>query len=582
MKLWIVCLLACLFQPLAAKRIALVIGNGVYDPGKAITEKPNLKNTKSDARLIATTFKKMGFEVILLEDATKATTAQGLQAIKTKGLGASLGVVYYSGHGMEVGGTNYLCPVGARLATRLDPETYHVSLDSVLKAMTEARIEAKMVVLDCCRNDPFNPQQRSIEVESRAPDRPSGGGLGVIDKIPQSTLVMFAAGPGQTASDGFGQNSPFTEIFSTVIQKPGISCFEAFFQVSEHVKRQTLSKQQPWVKFDGAADAFRKYTFQGTAPAANDSNTGVVSASQQNAQTMQEEVALIQQESNAALANGATPVPQNAPTPQALSAREKANNEVSVFLRGWLANQESNSAAAWASDFGILPQYTYWKGPGGAPLAFLRSDRQELIDKYPIRRYEVIGDATGEFFNNYQTALVVISYHYQYQGTKTASGNSINTLRLLKIGDTWRVTGYDETVRRNASLPGPKPPAFNTINQVTIASFKNQWLIHNRSNNANDWVSDFAATVDYCYKKDGQANHAYLRKDRQELIDKFSSRQYELESFQLVENNGYQATATAVYRYNYGRIKGRSSINMKLALISGAIKITSFDEKILK
>lgn len=580
MKSWLFCLIFCLLQPLAAKRIALVIGNGVYDPNKALAEAPNLKNTRPDARLISTTLKKMGFEVILIEDATKMTTLTALNAIKTKGAGASLGVVFFSGHGFEMSGHNYLCPIGAPgLRTREDPERFYVNLNSILDAMSQARIEAKMIVLDCCRNDPFKPTPRAVQLTP--PSR--SGGMGVIDKIPQSTLIMFAAGPGQTASDGAGNNSPFTEIFASVIQKPGLSCFDAFFEVSEHVKRQTRSKQQPWVRFDGAADAFRKYTFQGTAPSVTGNNTGVVSAGQQNAQTMQEEVALIQQESIAALANGATPVPQAAPALQGPSPRDRANQEVSIFLRGWLSNQESNSAAAWASDFGLFPKYSYWKGSGGAPLAFLRQDRQELIDKYPVRSYEVIGEATGEFFNNYQEAVVVVSYHYKYRGVKAASGNSINTLRLMKIGTDWKVMGYSETVRRNALKPPPKKPKMNLISQLGLAGFTNQWVQHNISNHANDWVADFAPSVDYCYKKNGRADHSYLRKDRQELITKYPNRKYQIENFNILRNNGNQASANLVYRYDYGgKVNGRAQVALELSLIDGSIVITKYDEKILK
>jgi len=103
MKHWLFLLVICLSQPLSAKGISLVIGNGVYDASKPIKAKPNLKNTRSDARLISATFKKMGFEVILLEDASKTTTLLGLNALRTKDAGASLGVVFYAGHGMEVG-----------------------------------------------------------------------------------------------------------------------------------------------------------------------------------------------------------------------------------------------------------------------------------------------------------------------------------------------------------------------------------------------------------------------------------------------------------------------------------------------
>lgn len=211
MKPWLILLLFCLLQPLGAKRIALVIGNGVYDPSKAITQQPNLKNTRSDARLISSTFKKMGFEVILLEDVGKMATIQALNQIKSRGQGASLGVVFFAGHGFEVDGNNYLAPVGARLSNRKDPETFHVNLNLALNAMTAANIEAKMVILDCCRNDPFKPAPRAIGIPPSTTTH--NGGMGVIDRIPQSTLIMFSAGPGQTASDGRGVNSPFTEIF---------------------------------------------------------------------------------------------------------------------------------------------------------------------------------------------------------------------------------------------------------------------------------------------------------------------------------------------------------------------------------
>src|SRR4029078_12239540 len=108
-------------------------------------------------------------------------------------------------------------------------------------------------------------------------------------------------------------------------------------------------------------------------------------------QTMQEEIHKIRQESEAAMANGATAVPQN--SPQALSGMHQANTEISVFLRRWVSNQESNSAQAWAADFAPMPKYCYWKGVGGAPGAFLLQDRQGLVEKYPARDHGVLGEA---------------------------------------------------------------------------------------------------------------------------------------------------------------------------------------------
>lgn len=567
----IACFIAAL-HPLAAKRIALVIGNAQYDSTKPLTQQPNLRNTRDDADHVAATFKKLGFEVVVLKDAGKADTVRALNELKIKGAGASIGLVYFSGHGMEVNGANYVCPVGARLASRQDPETYHVSLTSILTAMEAARIEAKMVVLDCCRNDPFKPASKSIEV-GKAVDK--SGGLGVLDRIPHSTLVMYAAGPGQTATSGTGKYSPFTEIFCSVIKDPKISCFEAFFQVSDHVKRKTGSRQQPWVKFDGAADAFRKFTFHGTSPVATDANTGVVSSGNQDAAAMSEEIARIERERQDALASGSTAV---APAADRL---KKENDALSVFLRGWVANQESNSAPAWVSDFATNPKYTYWKKPGGAPINFVLQDRRELIERYPARTYTVLGNATGEFFDNYQRAVIVISYHYQYDGVKKATGNSFNTLGLKKVGNQWKITSYDETVRKNALLPSNGITA-TTINQNSAEVFEKQWLRNNASNKASDWVSDFADSVKYGYKKNGNANHAYLLKDRRELIAKFPNRAYDIVSLKISTQDPYTATANLVYSYDYGRVKGKSSLKLGLSVISGRIKITSFDETVSK
>ncbi len=560
------------FQLLHAKRVALVIGNAIYDPAKPMREQPNLHNTREDADLVASTFKKLGFDVILLKDAKKSSIQQGLAQLKIKGKGANIGLVYFSGHGMEVNGANYVCPIGARLSSRADPEVFHVSLTSILHSMEISGIKAKMVVLDCCRNDPFQKSQKSIEVETTSN---KSGGLAVLDRIPHSTLVMYAAGPGQFATSGSGENSPFTEIFCSVIKDPKISCFEAFFQVSDHVKRKTGARQQPWVKFDGAADAFRQYTFHGTAPADNDSNAGVVSTGNQDSSAMSEEIARIERERQDALANGSTAVNS------ADFRLKKENESLSVFLRGWLANQESNSEFAWVSDFAAKPQYCYWKKPGGAPTSFLFKDRRELIERYPNRTYTIIGDATAQFFNDFQRAVVVVSYHYEYRGKRTANGNSFNTLGLKKNGNQWKISSYDETVRKNARLPTSQASS-NSINQASANAFAAQWLLNNKSNNASDWVSDFAPSVKYGYKKNGNANHTYLLKDRQELITKFPKRSYEILNFKVLSQGPNSATANLVYTYDYGRAKGKSALKLGLALISGHIKITSFDETVSK
>ena len=111
-------------------------------------------------------------------------------------------MVYYAGHGIEVGGVNYLIPVDAKLETDRDASFEAVSLEQVLTAVDAAK-KIKLVVLDACRDNPFAAQMRRT-----AATRSIGRGLGRIE--PEgATLVVYAAKHGQTALDGEGTNSPF-------------------------------------------------------------------------------------------------------------------------------------------------------------------------------------------------------------------------------------------------------------------------------------------------------------------------------------------------------------------------------------
>jgi hypothetical protein len=166
-----------------------------------------------------------------------------------------VGLFYYAGHGMEESGRNYLIPVGATLETRAQLSTQTVSLEKVLTAMDEVRITAKMIVLDCCRNDPFG--NRSWR-RSRGNER----GLAPVSEmqLPEATMLVFSAAPGKVAFDGSGSNSPFTKAFVTEIKAPGVSFMDAFFKIADSVRAET-GEQEPWIKFDGAGRTFRTFSF---------------------------------------------------------------------------------------------------------------------------------------------------------------------------------------------------------------------------------------------------------------------------------------------------------------------------------
>lgn len=240
------------------QRVALVIGNNLYDPRVPAGVEPNLQNPVNDARAVQRLLEQLGFFVVLATDATVDQTYEALETFKREARDAELGLFFYSGHGLEVDGHNYLVPVRATLESAAKLRSQTVSLETLLADMAASRIRAKMVVLDCCRDDPF--RSRSWR-RTRSSALGASGGLAEVkaDALPEATLIMFSAAPGQRAADGTGRNSPFTEVFVREFARPGVNCFDAALNVADAVKTST-GGQEPWLTLDGGARALRQFT----------------------------------------------------------------------------------------------------------------------------------------------------------------------------------------------------------------------------------------------------------------------------------------------------------------------------------
>ncbi|MBI4273769.1 MAG: caspase family protein, partial [Rhizobiales bacterium] len=147
--------------------------------------------------------------------------------------------VYYAGHGLEIGGVNYLIPVDARLATDRDVELEAVPLNQVLSAVERAR-KLRLVLLDACRDNPFASQmKRTLATRS------VGRGLASIE--PEAgTLVVYAAKHGETALDGDSANSPFVTAFVKNLATPGLEVRRLFDFVRDDVMEATNRRQQPF------------------------------------------------------------------------------------------------------------------------------------------------------------------------------------------------------------------------------------------------------------------------------------------------------------------------------------------------
>jgi uncharacterized caspase-like protein len=194
------------------RRIALVIGNSDYKNVPALT------NPRNDATSIADAIRRTGFTAVDLQlDLGRDRLVNALRKFAQQAVSADWAVVYYAGHGMEVGGINYVIPIDAKIVEDRDISFEAVPLDQVLNA-TERAKQLHLVVLDACRNNPFsNQMKRSLSVASRSVSR----GLAAVE--PEAgTLVVFSAKAGETSLDGDGINSPFATALLKNLETPGL------------------------------------------------------------------------------------------------------------------------------------------------------------------------------------------------------------------------------------------------------------------------------------------------------------------------------------------------------------------------
>jgi tetratricopeptide (TPR) repeat protein len=217
------------------RRIALVIGNSAYQGV------PALANPRRDAAAVASALRSVGFQAVRLEgDLAREKLVDTLRGFAREAASADWAVVYFAGHGLEVGGTNYLVPVDARLESDRDVQYEAVALEQVVGAVEGAR-KLRLVILDACRDNPFVSRMKRT-VASRS----IGRGLARVE--PEGgTLVAYAAKGGEIALDGAGSNSPFVGALLKHLPTPGLEIGKLFRQVRDDVLAATSRKQEPFV-----------------------------------------------------------------------------------------------------------------------------------------------------------------------------------------------------------------------------------------------------------------------------------------------------------------------------------------------
>ncbi|MEM6939578.1 MAG: caspase family protein [Pseudomonadota bacterium] len=216
---------------LAEARIALIIGNESY--GSVAP----LDNPVADAQLMASTLEAQGFDVTVLTDTSQIALNRGIaqfgRDLRDAGRDAT-GLFYYAGHAVQSFGENYLLPTDASLTDAADLSLVAIPAQAVLRQMFSARNKTNIVILDACRNNPFDA----------IPDL-NDNGLAEM-KSPTGTFLSYSTAPGAVALDGLEGNSPFTKALARQIQTPGLPIEQIFKNVRVEVIDKTNGQQTPW------------------------------------------------------------------------------------------------------------------------------------------------------------------------------------------------------------------------------------------------------------------------------------------------------------------------------------------------
>ncbi|MER8826775.1 caspase family protein [Mesorhizobium sp. M0938] len=248
----------------AAKRVALVIGNSKYIHAVA------LPNPANDARLIASTLRNAGFQVIEGVDQDNAGMHSLISRFTEQSYDADLAVIFYAGHGMQVDGKNFLIPVDAELTSPAYLKTRTIQIDDFMAALPPEPAVG-VVVLDACRDNPLARTLAASMPKSRSTS--FGAGLAPVEAKSDGVgtggiLIAYATDPGAIAFDGNGVNSPYSTALARHLTEPGVEIQSALTRVRGQVTEATQGRQRPWHNASLGREVFIGQSIAQAVPAA--------------------------------------------------------------------------------------------------------------------------------------------------------------------------------------------------------------------------------------------------------------------------------------------------------------------------
>jgi len=217
--------LTCLPSLGSAQRVALLFGNTAYEVGR-------LTNPRNDVREMEVALVALGFKVQKLLDGDQKQMRRALRDFGDSARSAEFALLYYSGHGVQVNGENFLIPLGTHIEKESDYEIEAVRATDLLTQIDRAKPKAALVVLDACRD---NPYARATKSEVK--------GLARMQAPQSSSAIAFSTAPNQTAGD----EGYYARVLAKQLRKPGQELFNVFRTTGLEVTRLTSGKQNPRV-----------------------------------------------------------------------------------------------------------------------------------------------------------------------------------------------------------------------------------------------------------------------------------------------------------------------------------------------
>ena len=210
-------------------RFALLIGNANYQNiGK-------LNNPINDVNDVAIKLKLLGFNVTVLTDSNLEKMEEEVEIFggKLSTNKDNIGLFFYSGHGIQANGINYLIPTNAEIRSEQYLKTKALAVQSILDVLNTAGNHLNVIILDACRDNPFSWNRSSFR------------GLSVINNQPPGSIIVYSTSAGSVAQDGDGRNSTFTDALLKTIMMQNVEIKEVFNKIGSIVQKETNSLQVP-------------------------------------------------------------------------------------------------------------------------------------------------------------------------------------------------------------------------------------------------------------------------------------------------------------------------------------------------